>query len=397
MTASPDGAENAVTIRALARIADIPAAAWDTCAGHDNPFVAHAFLDALEQSGCVTPRTGWQPTHLAVETAGGTVIGCLPLYIKGHSQGEYIFDHGWAEAYGRAGGTYYPKLLSAVPFSPVTGPRFLVAPGQDAGTVTDLLLQGAQEVMRQYRLSSLHVNFLTEAQAGMATSGGDMLLRVGEQFHWHNDGYADFDAFLAQLASRKRKAIRKERREAVADGIGIEVLQGDALTEAHWDAFFDFYMDTGSRKWGRPYLNRDFFHRLQATMADRIVLVMAKKSGRWIAGAWNMLGSDTLYGRNWGCIEYHPSLHFECCYYQAIDYAIRHRLSRVEAGAQGEHKLARGYLPVPIHSVHAMADPGFHDAVARYLKEERAHIAGLIDALDAHSPFRQVAPTQESE
>jgi len=396
MTAGGSRNEASISIRTLARIADLPAAEWDRCAGTDNPFVSHAFLDALEQSGCVAPRSGWQPVHLVAETADGSVIGCLPLYIKGHSQGEYIFDHGWADAFARAGGQYYPKLLSAVPFTPVTGPRFLVAPDQDAATAIDVLLQGAQEVMRRYKLSSLHVNFLTETQAEAATLSGDMLLRLGEQFHWRNDDYADFEAFLAALNSRKRKAIRKERREAVADGIEIAVLQGDALTDEHWDAFFDFYMDTGSRKWGQPYLNRDFFHRLQATLADRVVLVMAKRNSRWIAGAWNMLGSTALYGRNWGCIEYHPGLHFECCYYQAIDYAIRHGLDRVEAGAQGEHKLARGYLPVPIHSVHAMADPGFHKAVSRYLKDERAHIAGLISALDEHSPFRQVQG-EESE
>lgn len=398
MTGSAKPSADTITIRALSRIAEIDDAAWNRCAGDANPFTSHAFLDALEQSGCVSPRTGWQPTHLVAEDTSGRVIGTLPLYIKGHSQGEYIFDHGWADAYARAGGQYYPKLLSAVPFTPVTGPRFLVAPGADFVTVADALLQGAREMMRRYGLSSLHVNFLTEGESRWAT-GDDvgMLLRLGEQFHWQNDGYADFDAFLAALASRKRKAIRKERRDAVAAGIAIDVLSGAALTEAHWDAFFEFYMDTGSRKWGRPYLNRDFFRRLQATMADQVVLVMARRGDRWIAGAWNMRGRDTLYGRNWGCIEYHPALHFECCYYQAIDYAIRHRLARVEAGAQGEHKLARGYLPVPIHSVHAMADPGFHDAVARYLKEERAHMAGLIAALDQHSPFRQVAGIEESE
>jgi predicted N-acyltransferase len=385
-----------ISVRALARVADLPAADWDRCAGGDNPFVAHAFLDALEQSRCVSPRTGWQPTHLVAEDATGTVIGALPLYIKGHSQGEYIFDHGWAEAYARAGGQYYPKLLSAVPFSPVTGPRFLVASGQDFSMVAGALLQGARELVTRYGLSSLHVNFLGETEAAWAEDQG-LLLRLGEQFHWQNDGYADFEDFLNRLASRKRKAIRKERREASDGGITLHTLQGEALTDEHWDAFFEFYMDTGSRKWGRPYLNRDFFRRLQTTMADRVVLVMAEREGRWIAGAWNMLGRDTLYGRNWGCIEYHPCLHFECCYYQAIDYAIRNGLSRVEAGAQGEHKLARGYLPVPIHSVHWLAEPAFQDAVARFLKEERAYMAGMIAALDQHSPFRQVTPAEESE
>lgn len=390
------GAAATITIRTLKRISDVSAATWDRCAGTDNPFVAHAFLDALEQSGCVTARTGWQPTHLVAETSGGEVIGALPLYIKGHSQGEYIFDHAWAEAYARAGGQYYPKLLAAVPFTPVTGPRFLIAPGQDFATVAGALLHGARELTRRYGLSSLHVNFLPKAESDWAQTAG-MLLRLGEQFHWTNDGYRDFDDFLEQLASRKRKAIRKERREAMAAGIDIVALSGNELIDEHWDAFFEFYMDTGSRKWGRPYLNREFFRRLHASMADRVVLVMARREGRWIAGAWNMLGRDTLYGRNWGCIEYHPCLHFECCYYQAIDYAIRHGLKRVEAGAQGEHKLARGYLPVPIYSVHWLADPGFQEAVARYLKEERAYMAGMIEALDQHSPFRHAGPPPETE
>jgi predicted N-acyltransferase len=385
-----------ISIRTLDRVADLPADAWDRCAGDDNPFVAHAFLNALEQSGCVSPRTGWQPIHLVAEDASSRLLGILPLYVKGHSQGEYIFDHAWADAYARAGGSYYPKLLSAVPFTPVTGPRFLVAPGQDFAAIAGALLQGAKEIAREHGLSSLHVNFLPKAQSDWAQSAG-MLLRLGEQFHWTNDGYRDFDDFLEQLASRKRKTIRKERREAVAAGIDIVTLSGGDLTDEHWDAFFGFYMDTGSRKWGRPYLNREFFRRLHASMADRVVLVMARREGRWIAGAWNMLGSDTLYGRNWGCIEYHPCLHFECCYYQAIDYAIRHGLKRVEAGAQGEHKLARGYLPVPIYSVHWLTDPGFQAAVARYLEEERAYMEGVIEALDQHSPFRQAGPPPDSD
>lgn len=328
------GHSGTVTIRALSRIADVAAADWDRCAGAGNPFLAHAFLHALEASGCVTPRTGWQPTHLVAEDDNGTVIGALPLYVKGHSQGEYIFDHAWAEAYARAGGQYYPKLLAAVPFTPVTGPRFLAAPGQDFAAVAGALLQGAQELLQRYQLSSLHVNFLPEPESCWAGDNG-LLLRLGEQFHWQNDGYANFDAFLAALSSRKRKVIRKERREAVAAGIEIHILTGTDLTDAHWDAFFEFYMDTGSRKWGRPYLNRDFFARLNSSMADRVALVMARRDGRWIAGAWNMIGADTLYGRNWGCIEHHPFLHFECCYYQAIEYAISHGLRRVEAGAQG--------------------------------------------------------------
>lgn len=383
-------------IRALARIADISAAAWDACAGSDNPFLRHAFLNALEQSGCVAPRQGWQPTHLLAENTAGDLLGAMPLYFKGHSQGEYIFDQGWANAYERAGGAYYPKLLCAVPFTPVTGPRLLLRPGEDATTLRNALLQGALGLVQRHGLSSLHINFVTEAEKQWGEAAG-LLHRLGEQFHWRNEGYADFDGFLAALASRKRKAIKRERREAVAAGIEIECVSGASLTPEHWDAFYEFYIDTGSRKWGQPYLNRDFFHRLHASMAEQVVLVLARRDGRWIAGAWNMLGGDTLYGRNWGCIEQHPFLHFECCYYQAIDYAIRHGLKRVEAGAQGEHKLARGYLPSPIHSLHHLPDPAFHRAVDAYLREERAHMQGLIAALDEHSPFRQIDTTPESE
>ncbi len=384
-----------LTVRSIGGIANMPAVEWDACAGADNPFLLHGFLLALEQSGCVAPRQGWQPTHLIVEE-NGKPVGAMPLYFKGHSQGEYIFDQGWANAYERAGGQYYPKLLSAVPFTPVTGPRFLVAPGHDAEAVRDALLQGALAIVKRHGISSLHINFVTEAEKAWAEGTG-LLHRLGEQFHWQNDGYADFDAFLAALASRKRKAIKRERREAVSNGIEIEAFSGDALRDEHWDAFFDFYMDTGSRKWGQPYLNRDFFRRLHRAMPERVVLVLAKRAGNWIAGAWNMLGSDTLYGRNWGCVEQHNFLHFECCYYQAIDYAIRHGLKRVEAGAQGEHKLARGYLPSPIHSLHYIPDPGFRRAVANFLDEERAHMQGLIAALDEHSPFRQTEATPESE
>lgn len=395
MTAAPAD-RPPTTIRLLQRIADLPAADWDRCAGTDNPFLSHAFLDALEQSGCVAPATGWQPVHLAAFAPDGRLLGVMPLYAKSHSQGEYIFDHSWAEALTRAGGRYYPKLLAAVPFSPVTGRRFLVAPDEPFHPVAQSLLLGAQDLAKRNGLSSLHVNFVTREEYDWAGKNG-LLQRLGEQFHWTNAGYPDFDAFLDQLASRKRKAIRKERRAALASGIDVEVLHGTTLTEEHWDAFFDFYMDTGSRKWGRPYLNRDFFQRLHATMADRVVLVMARRAGRWIAGAWNMLGHDTLYGRNWGCIEQHPFLHFECCYYQAIEFAIRHGLRRVEAGAQGEHKLARGYLPVPIHSAHWLADPAFSTAVDRFLRDERAYLTGLIAALDQHTPFRQGSESHESE
>lgn len=386
-----------IRIRPLQRISDAAAAAWNRCAGGDNPFVCHEFLLALEQSGCVAPRHGWQPTHLIAEDAAGTMQGALPLYFKGHSQGEYIFDQGWADAYERAGGRYYPKLLCAVPFSPVTGPRFLVAPDADGDAIRSALLEGAINLAAQHNLSSLHINFVAAEDLEFCRSRPELMHRLGEQFHWQNAGYTGFDDFLEALTSRKRKTIRKERREAVAAGVTIHALPGKNLTDSHWDAFYGFYLDTGSRKWGRPYLNRDFFRRLQATMADRVMLVMAEREGVWIAGAWNMLGRDTLYGRNWGCIEQHPYLHFECCYYQAIDFAIRHRLSRVEAGAQGEHKLARGYLPQPVHSMHWIANPSFARAVGHFLDEERNHMAGLIAALDQHSPFRQTQDTPEIE
>jgi predicted N-acyltransferase len=320
----------------------------------------------------------------------------MPLYFKSHSQGEYIFDHGWAEAYQRAGGRYYPKLLAAVPFSPVTGPRFLVRPDQDFDSVANALLQGALALVEQHGLSSFQANFLPEAEKDWA-EGQSLLVRLGEQFHWHNRGYGDFDAFLNDLNSRKRKAIRKERREAQSTDLDIVTLQGGDLSDEHWDAFFRFYMDTGNRKWGRPYLNRDFFRRLHAGMAERCVLVLARRHGAWIAGAWNMLGREALFGRNWGSVEYLPFLHFECCYYQAIDYAIAQGLARVEAGAQGEHKLARGYLPQPTYSVHHIADRGFRQAIARFLQEERDYMSGVIQQLDQHSPFRQSESQPETE
>lgn len=384
------------TARLVGAIGDIDPGDWDRCAGGDNPFVSHAFLHALEESGSVGDRSGWWPQHMVLSDSGnsGKIVGCLPLYLKNNSYGEYVFDHAWAHALEQAGGRYYPKLQCAVPFTPVPGPRLLTESRDPA--VKRALVRGAVEFARRMGVSSLHVTFASEADAAVMAEAG-LLQRLGQQFHWHNRGYGSFDDFLATLSSRKRKAIRKERREAVESGLEIVTLSGSELTDEHWDAFFTFYMDTGSRKWGRPYLNRDFFRRLHASMADRVVLVLARRAGRWIAGAWNMRGKDTLYGRNWGCIEYHPFLHFECCYYQAIEYAIRHRLKRVEAGAQGEHKLARGYLPVPIHSVHWMADRRFHDAIGRYLQQERAHMAGLIEALDQHSPFRQTGPVPESE
>ncbi|GEP05434.1 GNAT family N-acetyltransferase [Methylobacterium oxalidis] len=384
-------------VRAVTGLQEIGAAAWDSCAtspetlsGGDetfNPFVSHAFLSALEDSGCVSRRSGWLPLHVAVER-GERLIGVAPCYLKSHSQGEYVFDHGWADAYERAGGSYYPKLQVSVPFTPVTGPRFLIAPGEDPDVAVAGLVAGLRALRAETQASSIHVTFMREREWEAAGSLG-FLQRTDQQFHWENRGYASFEDFLEALASRKRKAIRRERKEALSGGVAIEHITGSDLTEAHWDAFFQFYMDTGARKWGRPYLNRRFFSLLSERMADRVLLILAHRAGRPIAGALNLIGDAALYGRNWGCIEDHPFLHFEVCYYQAIDFAIRRGLRRVEAGAQGDHKLARGYRPVLMHSAHDIADPAFRRAVADYLKRERAHVAEAVDAFDTLTPFRR--------
>jgi hypothetical protein len=374
------------------RIAGIDAAGWDACANPDpvtyNPFVSHAFLQALEAAGTVGGCTGWLPQHLALEDLDGRVAAVMPLYVKAHSQGEYVFDHAWADAYHRAGGRYYPKLQCAVPFTPVPGQRLLVRPGPDAEKREALLARAATTLAGRLGASSLHITFLSEGECGRLTRLG-FLQRTDQQFHWQNRGYQTFDDFLAGLASRKRKMIRKEREEALSGGIDVVLLTGRDITEAHWDAFFGFYMDTGSRKWGRPYLNREFFSRLGAAMPERCLLVMARRSGRFVAGALDLMGGDCLYGRYWGSIEQHPYLHFEVCYYQAIDFAIAHRLARVEAGAQGEHKLARGYLPTPTHSAHWIADPRLRQAVARYLDAERAEVAEALGLLSELGPYRK--------
>jgi predicted N-acyltransferase len=392
-------------VRAVTDLTQIGAAAWDACAtspetlgaGDEthNPFVSHAFLSALEDSGCVSRRTGWLPLHVAVER-GEQLIGVAPCYLKTHSQGEYVFDHGWADAYERAGGSYYPKLQVSVPFTPVTGPRFLIAPGEDPDAAVAGIVAGLRALRAETEASSIHVTFMREREWAQAGALG-FLQRTDQQFHWENDGYASFEDFLGALASRKRKAIRRERRDALADGITIETLTGPDLTEAHWDAFYAFYTDTGARKWGRPYLNRRFFSLLSERMARRVLLVMASRAGRPIAGAFNLIGDAALYGRNWGCIEDHPFLHFEVCYYQAIDFAIRHGLRRVEAGAQGEHKLARGYRPVLMHSAHDIADPALRRAVADYLKRERAHVQDAASVLDTLTPFRRDTPHTERD
>jgi predicted N-acyltransferase len=377
-----------LTARVVDRIEKIAASAWDACAGADNPFVSHAFLNALEISGSVGRGTGWLPQHIVLEDEQGAIHAAAPLYVKGHSQGEYVFDHGWAEAYERAGGRYYPKLQVAVPFSPVPGPRLLVKAGDTAPALRSALIGALTSTAEKSGLSSLHITFCLGAEARDLVEHG-YLHRLGCQYHWTNADYASFDDFLGTLSSRKRKAIRKERASVAATGIDIRTLSGDALERVHWDAFFEFYMDTGGRKWGRPYLTRAFFTALHETMRDEIVLVMAFRDGRPIAGALNLRGTDALYGRNWGCIEDVPNLHFECCYYQAIDYAIQHKLARVEAGAQGEHKIQRGYLPVETHSAHWIADANFRDAVADYLDRERRVMHNEIEGLQTLSPFRR--------
>ena len=386
------GDREGAVLRVVPAIADIDAAAWDACANPDparfNPFVAHRFLAALEAAGVLGARAGWLPRHLLLEDDAGGLAGALPCYVKSHSQGEYVFDHGWADAYERAGGTYYPKLQVAVPFTPVPGPRLLVRPGPGQEERERLVAAGAVELARRMEVSSLHITFLDEAPWRRLGEMG-FLLRTGQQFHWRNQGFASFEDFLASLASRKRKAIRKERAAARADGIEIELLTGSDIREAHWDALFAFYMETGSRKWGRPYLNRRFFSLLGEAMSDRCLLVMARRGKRHVAGALNVIGGDCLYGRYWGAVEHHPCLHFEVCYYQAIEYAIAHGLARVEAGAQGEHKLARGYLPVTTYSAHWIGDPALRRAVQRYLAAERIAVAESCAELAEAGPFRR--------
>jgi hypothetical protein len=368
-------------------IAEIPAADWDACAGDVNPTVGYTFLQAMEESGSAIGRTGWAPQHLSLADDAGRIVGIVPLYLKSHSYGEYVFDYGWADAYERAGGRYYPKALAGVPFTPVPGPRLLVRPGAPPDT-RDLLVAGLAEFTRQRGISSLHVNFPDNADAEALFEAG-FLQRMGQQFHWTNDGYKNFDDYLAALNSRKRKAVNKERREALTAGLEIDVLTGADLQARHWDAFYRFYLATSDRKWGSAYLNRKFFALIHERMADKIVLVMARNRQEYVAGAFNILGKETIYGRNWGSYGDHRMLHFECCYYRAIEFAIDHGLKRVEAGAQGPHKLQRGYLPVPTYSAHYIPDPGFRRAVAQFLAREREMVEQKIEHLAEHySPFR---------
>ena len=383
-----------IEIQVLGSIAQINARDWDACACPEaedgapmDPFTTHRFLLALEDSGSVGRGTGWQPQYLTAYL-DGQLVACAPLYGKTHSQGEYIFDHNWAHALESAGGRYYPKLQIAVPFTPATGRRFLTRPGyREIGM--SALVQGAVQLAADSELSSLHATFCTEEEAEAGEAMG-LMVRATQQFHWLNKGYSDFDDFLASLSSRKRKNIRKERQQANAFGGEIHVLTGDALEPEHWDAFWQFYQDTGARKWGTPYLTRAFFDCVQDTMRDDVVLVLAERNGRYVAGALNFIGRETLFGRYWGCLEHHSCLHFELCYYRAIDFAIEHGLARVEAGAQGEHKLARGYLPTQTHSLHWIGHPGFAEAVERFLKAERAAVEEDIEILTAYGPFKKI-------
>ncbi|GMG81065.1 GNAT family N-acetyltransferase [Paralimibaculum aggregatum] len=393
--AAEDGAELQVELHR--GMESIPAADWDACAAPERadggrplqPFLTHAWLAAFEESGSATPETGWAPHHL-VARIDGRAVAAMPLYLKGHSQGEYVFDHSWAHAFHHAGGDYYPKLQSAVPFTPATGPRLLVRPDAPvaADSLRGALLQAAVEIAEASELSSLHVTFCTEAEWRLGGRLG-LLQRTDQQFHWENRGYGSFEGFLADLASRKRKAVRKERARATENGVTIHWLTGDDIRPEHWDAFWRFYQDTGSRKWGTPYLTRAFFEIAQARLRDDILLVFCAREGRWIAGAMNVIGREVLFGRYWGCTEHHPCLHFETCYYQAIDFAIAEGLARVEAGAQGDHKLARGYAPVTTHSLHHLTHPGLQAAVRRYLKGERQAVAEESAALARMTPFRK--------
>ena len=382
----PDGSD-AITVKVLNGIGEIAAAEWDFCATDGNPFVRHAFLAALEESGSATARTGWQPAHLAALDAQGRVQGVVPAYFKGHSYGEYVFDHAWANAYERAGGRYYPKLQVAVPFTPVTGPRLLLRPGAGPA-VAAALIQALEELVRRTGLSSAHVTFPLEGECERLGEAG-WLRRLGIQYHWDNRGYGSFDDFLGALNARKRKALKRERREVADSSVRLHTLTGDDLKAEHWDAFHRFYMETAERKWGGGYLTRDFFRRLGASMGESVVLVMCEDRGEWVAGALNLMGGGVLYGRNWGSDGRYRFLHFEACYYRALDFAIEHGLTRVEAGAQGEHKIQRGYLPVPTHSAHWIPNAGFRRVLAAHLEQERRLVQQEMDGLADCSPYRK--------
>lgn len=383
----PDG-DTELSARIVEHIADIPADTWEKLAGDDNPFVSHQFLHALEETGCATNEAGWLPQHIVVEEASGKIVAAAPMYLKSHSQGEYVFDHGWAHAWERAGGRYYPKMQVAAPFSPVTGPRLLAGTGPESDDARLTLLRALETVCQKLQVSSVHVTFCTEREHRLMGIA-DWIPRIGRQFHWHNRGYETFDDFLGALTSRKRKMIRKERARVADQGIRVRPLSGDEIRPEHWDAFYRFYVDTYDRKWGYPYLTREFFEAAQARLGQRIVLVMADMDGLPVAGALNLRGSDALYGRNWGCLGDFRFLHFEACYYQAIEYAIDHGLAKVEAGTQGPHKIQRGYEPVPTYSGHYIPNESFRDAVARFCRDEEREVDWEMEAYAEHLPYRQ--------
>lgn len=388
MTETPDKALPEYTMELVRSLEAIDPTEWATCAATDHPFVHYDFLRAMETSEAVGARAGWLPHYLVLKDPTEGLKGIAPMYIKTHSQGEYVFDHGWADAYDRAVGQYYPKLQVSVPFTPVTGPRLLVADDAFADVHRQALAEGLKSATQQLELSSVHVTFLN-AQDRQALQAAGFDIREDRQFHWENQNFETFDAFLETLNSRKRKEVKKERRQAVEADITIHWLTGDQLTPDVWDAFYAFYLDTGRRKWGTPYLNLDFFQTISQILSDKIVLIMAQRAGRWVAGALNMIDGTTIYGRYWGSVEYHPSLHFEICYYQAIDYAIAHHLQRVEAGAQGGHKLARGYAPTTTYSAHWFPHAGFRDAIAQYLERERDMVAEDNAYLTERTPFKK--------
>ena len=383
----PDGPAP-LTLQLHPSIAEISSADWDACAGPGNPFVSHAFLGALEDSGSAGPRTGWLPQHASLRDAAGQVVAVVPMYAKSHSYGEYVFDHGWANAFERSGGDYYPKLQIAVPFSPVPGPRLLRRPGPAGDELAASLGAGLIQVCRQLNLSSVHATFCTEPEWSALGQAG-WLQRLGTQFHWENAGYAAFDDFLGALSSRKRKTVRRERRDANGAGLQFVTVRGHEIQPKHWAAFYKFYSSTVDRKWGSAYLTRSFFPMLSERLGDRVVLMLAEHGGSAVAGALNLMGSDALYGRNWGCRGDWPFLHFELCYYRAIEFAIEHGLARVEAGAQGEHKIQRGYLPKPTYSAHWIAHPGLRRAIAGFLEQERGAMVQEMAALAEASPYRR--------
>ena len=384
-----EGSVTECTVTTIDRIADVPASQWDAVAGKDHPFTRHAFLDALERHGCVGERVGWIPSHILVH-AGGQLVGATPAYVKLHSQGEFVFDWSWAEAYSRHGLEYYPKLISAIPFTPSTGPRLLVHPAAPKRTVQRALAAGAVEVSKAMQASSFHWLFPREADA-TALEGSGLLIRSGCQFHWTNPGYRDFRDYLDALTSKRRKEIRRERRDAASAPVEIEIHDGRTAAEEHWRAYHALYSATYDRKWGYAALSRSFFESVAESLPDQTLVVLAKREGRYVAGAHCFVGRDTLFGRNWGCIEHHRGLHFEICYYRLIEYCIRRRLHRFDAGAQGEHKLTRGFLPVETRSAHWILDPRFREAIGRFLAEESAGLRRYRNAMERHSPYRTPA------